>query len=278
MSLEILHAKGRGKQRPFDILLVHGIFVGAWVWEEHFMPYLSEAGYNVHALSLSGHGESCGRERLMGLTLKDYVSDLDEAVAEIGRPVVAVGHSMGGAVVQGAIRNGTHLAGAALLASVPPGGLMAANFAMMFSRPALWRELSSMFTGVEINAEVMRDGLFSNRVDAKTFDRYMARGGLESSIIGIELQGLMPFAPMPWQAPPMLVVGGSEDRLIRREDLWATGAWYGVEAQVLPGMSHSVMLDPDWQVAADALLAWLAELEATQAKTQRANAEPADAF
>jgi pimeloyl-ACP methyl ester carboxylesterase len=278
MSLEILHAKGRGKSRPFDLLLVHGIFVGAWVWEEHFMPHLADAGYDVHALSLSGHGESCGRDRLMGLTLQDYASDMREAVAKIDRPVVAIGHSMGGAVVQGAIRNGVSLSGAALLASVPPGGLMAANFAMMFSQPTLWRELSGMFTGLaDIDVEVLRDGLFSNRVDQKTFAKYMERGGLESSIVGLELQGLIPFAPMPWQAPPMLVAGGSEDRLIRREDLWSTGMWYGSEPVVLPGLSHSVMLDPDWKIAADALLGWLEFLEAKMAQNQQANTEPADA-
>jgi alpha-beta hydrolase superfamily lysophospholipase len=46
------------------VLLVHGICVGAWVWEQHVMPYLADAGFEVHALSLRGHGASEGRERL----------------------------------------------------------------------------------------------------------------------------------------------------------------------------------------------------------------------
>lgn len=264
MTLEVLRAYGRGRPRNVDIVLVHGIFVGAWVWQPHFMPYLADAGYNVHAVSLGGHGESCGHDRLHTMTLSDYTADLMEAAAAIRRPVVAVGHSMGGAVVQNAIASGAHFAGAALMASVPPNGLMASNLAMMWSRPVLWRELSTMTTsGLEkASLDVLRDGLFSNRIDAATFESIAARGGHESSLIAFELQGLRPFAPMAWQAPPMLVMGGSADRLIRQHDLWTTASWYGVEAQILPGLSHTMMLDPDWKLAADTLLTWLEKLEA----------------
>lgn len=263
-TLEVLHAPGRGTPRSVDILLVHGIFVGAWVWEAHFMPYLADAGYNVHAVSLSGHGNSRGRDRLSALTLHDYTDDLAEAAHAIGRPLVAVGHSMGGAVVQNAIRSGARFEGAALMASVPPGGLMAANLAMMWSQPKLWRELSSMFTNGlhQVNMDTLREGLFSNRIDEATFEWFVARSGGESALISLELQGLRPFAAPPWQAPPLLVMGGTDDRFIRCEDLWATAAWYGEKAQFLPGLSHSVMLDPDWKVAADCLVGWLEPLEA----------------
>jgi pimeloyl-ACP methyl ester carboxylesterase len=263
MSLEVLHAPGRGGPRGVDIVLVHGIFVGAWVWEPTFMPYLASAGYNVHAVSLRGHGNSCGLDRLHSLTLSDYTADLNEAVSAIGRPVVAVGHSMGGAVVQSAISSGVRFAGAALMASVPPNGLMAANLAMMWQNPALWRELSIMFTSgmSRVNMETLREGLFSNRIDARAFEAFAARGGQESPLVGFELQGMRPFAPMPWQAPPMLVMGGTDDRFIRRQDLWTTASWYGTTAQLLPDLSHTVMLDPDWRIAADALLGWLEKLE-----------------
>jgi pimeloyl-ACP methyl ester carboxylesterase len=276
MALEVLRANGSGPPRRVDILLVHGIFVGAWVWETYFLPYLAAAGYDVHAVSLSGHGNSSGRERLHTLTLSDYTADLNEAASTIERPVVVVGHSMGGAVVQNAIRTGARFAGTALMASVPPGGLMSANIAMMWSEPRLWRELSAMFTSGPRSADlgVLREGLFSNRIDAVEFERFAARVGDESRVIGFELQGLRPFAPMPWQAPPMLVLGGSADRFIRKQDLYATAAWYGVEAAILPDLSHSVMLDPDWQRAADALLAWLETLEVPSAASADAGGQP----
>lgn len=276
MALEVLRAHGSGPPRRVDVLLLHGIFVGAWVWETHFLPYLAAAGYDVHAVSLSGHGKSCGRERLHRLTLADYTADLKEAASSVERPVVVVGHSMGGAVVQNAIRTGARFSGAALMASVPPGGLMSANIAMIWSEPRLWRELSAMFTSGPQSADlgVLREGLFSNRLDEAAFERFAARVGDESRVIGFELQGLRPFAPMPWEAPPMLVLGGSADRFIRKADLWATAAWYGVEATILPDLSHSLMLDPDWKRAADALLAWLETLDVTSTESAEAGVQP----
>lgn len=123
-----------------------------------------------------------------------------------------------------------------------------------------------------INMDVLRDGLFSNRIDAASFAHFAARGGQESSLVSFELQGMRPFAPMPWQVPPMLVMGGTDDRLIRKEDLWATAAWYGVQAHFLPGVSHSLMLDPDWQLAADSLLNWLETMEPAEDDSTRAPA------
>ncbi len=43
--------------RPNPILFVHGAFHGAWAWEEYFLPYFADKGYEVHALNWRGHGK-----------------------------------------------------------------------------------------------------------------------------------------------------------------------------------------------------------------------------
>ena len=35
----------------------------------------------------------------------------------------------------------------------------------------------------------------------------------------------------------------------------------GVEAQILPGLGHGMMMESDWRVAADPILAWLKSLD-----------------
>ena len=57
--------------KPTPLLFVHGAFTGAWCWDEHFLPFFAEAGYAAHAVSLSGHGRSRGRDRLDQLSIAD---------------------------------------------------------------------------------------------------------------------------------------------------------------------------------------------------------------
>src|SRR5438094_37012 len=102
MEIELITRRpARPRPGRARLLLVHGICVGAWVWEEHFMPWFADAGFDVHALSLRGHGASAGRERLDDWRLADYTEDLRNAVARLeaeadGTPLVVVGHSLGG--------------------------------------------------------------------------------------------------------------------------------------------------------------------------------------
>lgn len=52
--------------------------------------------------------------------------------------------------------------------------------------------------------------------------------------------------------------GGSASA--RPADLAATARHHGVEATLLPGMAHMLMLEPDWEIAARAIAGWLAAL------------------
>jgi alpha-beta hydrolase superfamily lysophospholipase len=61
---------------------------------------------------------------------------------------------------------------------------------------------------------------------------------------------------------PMLLLGGELDALVNLDDLRATASAYGLEPEVLAGMPHAMMLDPEWQRPAERILAWLQSLPA----------------
>lgn len=250
------------------LLLVHGICVGAWVWEEHFMPYFADAGIEVHALSLRGHGASDGQERLNDWRLADYTEDLRRTVADLRRqddaPLVVAGHSLGGAVVQDWLRGGGHADGAALLASVPPWGLAYSAWQMWLNSPDLFQEIARLgFTdGQLLDPAVMRRHLFSDDVPDADYARFAGRVRGESPHVGVELQGWRPFAPMPWQAPPMFVLGGLQDRFIRPDALQGTANYYGVKPVLVPRLAHALMLDPRWEDAARPLRDWVLGMDA----------------
>jgi pimeloyl-ACP methyl ester carboxylesterase len=80
------------KQEP--MLLLHGA-TNRW---QSFMPIIYDlaADFRIHALDFRGHGTS---ERAKSYTLSDYLEDSYSFIKErIKKPVVIVGHSLGGMV------------------------------------------------------------------------------------------------------------------------------------------------------------------------------------
>jgi pimeloyl-ACP methyl ester carboxylesterase len=264
LKLETLIRRPRAPRADAPrVLLVHGICVGAWVWEEHFMPYLADAGFEVHALSLRGHGGSEGRSRLNDWRLADYTDDLRRVVDDLaGSPLAVVGHSLGGAVVQDWLRTGGQAAGVALLASVPPWGLAYSAWQMMLMSPDLFHQVATLGPDRALDSAIMRRNLFSSELPDEDYARFLRRVQGESRHVGIELQGWRPFAPMPWQAPSPFVLGGCDDRFIRPDALRATATYYGVAPTLVPGLAHALMLEPGWEGAAAPLADWLGRLPA----------------
>ncbi len=261
MQLELLSASPAGAPRKVSILLVHGICLGAWVWEDNFLGYFADQGFPTYALSLRGHGESEGRDRLHRWRLADFSQDLAWAVREIEGPVVIIGHSMGGGVAQYYLQRGGRAAGVVLMASVPPHGLMRASVSMYNRNPTLWQALCKVGNGRLQDADlaIIEQSLLSEpmrRADRVQILRRLCAPAVEASV---ELLGWPPIAPLPWMVPPMMVVGGDRDDLVPSTDVLMTGAYYGVGPKILSGAAHALMLNAAWREGAAMILDWLTE-------------------
>ena len=87
-------------RRP-AIVLVHGAWGGAWIWQRVLGP-LRAARHAVHAVTLTGDGERA-HLRTPGISLQTHVADVLGLVeAEELHGIVLVGHSYGGMVITGA--------------------------------------------------------------------------------------------------------------------------------------------------------------------------------
>ena len=142
-DLEVLSLDPTGKQR-FDtpLLFVHGAYVGAWCWEEHYLPYFASRGFHCLAVSLSGHGGTRRHLPLDGFSIGDYVDDLSAVIEALDRPPALIGHSMGGFVVQKYLEK-ANVPAAVLLCAVPPHGLLHATLGMMMASPSFTAPRSS---------------------------------------------------------------------------------------------------------------------------------------
>ena len=249
----------RRSQRP-PVLFIHGAFAGGWMWTDTFMPALAEAGHACHALSLRGHGGSAGREHIDWHSINDYVDDVCAVVDWLGETPVLAGHSMGGFVVQKYLEK-HDAAGAALLCSVPPQGLIAAQFHLLFQKPQLFLEINRIMGGEYTDTTTLQEALFAGEVDQRMLAAWLTRMQAEShrAIWDMSMFNLPSLSRI--QAPPMLVLGAEHDVLIPPDQVRLTARRYDVEPQILPGLGHGMMLESDWRVAADPILAWLKSLD-----------------
>lgn len=260
MQLELLSKyPSAGSSREMSVLLVHGICLGAWVWQENFLTYFAERGFPTHALSLRGHGKSEGSDRIKHWQLKDFSDDLAWAVNRIDGPVVIIGHSMGGGVAQYYLRRGGHADGMVLLASAPPHGLLRASMTMYSRNHRLWEELYRARGGRldEVDLDIVKRGLMAgpdSLEDRVTLFQRLRQPAVQA---GLELMGWSPFAPIPWLTPPLLVIGGRQDEFIPPSDVEMTGAYYGTKAHIIENCGHVIMLEKTWREAAGMICAWL---------------------
>lgn len=241
------------------LLFVHGAYVAAWCWEENFLPHFAALGYDCHAVSLRGHGNSGGGDQLHYSGINDYVADVRQVVESLPDEPVLIGHSMGGMVVQKYLEY-YRAPAAVLMASVPPSGLGASVLRMMTTEPWLFSQVSLMHGGRADLPDARTAGraVVSDNFDAGLQRSYARRmqGESQRALFDMTVTNL----PRLWRMriPPMLVMGAEDDVLFPPGTVRRTAAAYRTKAVILPGLAHALMLEADWQRAADVLAAWLA--------------------
>ncbi|ANQ83576.1 putative acetone-cyanohydrin lyase [Azoarcus olearius] len=256
-ELEVIcHAPAGTPAFETPLLFIHGAYVGAWCWEEYFLPWFARHGWAAYALSLSGHGGSRRRDRLDAYSIADYVADVVEVAGKLPAPPILIGHSMGGMVVQKYLER-HRVPAAVLMSSVPPQGLMGSALGLMMSRPHLLNDLNRILGGSEVDIASLREALFHQPVDEATLERYYRLSQPEShrAIWDMTLFNLP--TPLLMHRPPLQVLGAQHDVLIPPDQVHMTAATYGTTATIFGGMGHGLMLEQDWEQVARHMHAWL---------------------
>lgn len=79
-----------------SIVLVHGAWMGAWAWDD-VKAELETRGATVVAVELPGHGSDM--TPLASISLRGYIDTVEAAIDAAPKPVMLVGHSLGGIVI-----------------------------------------------------------------------------------------------------------------------------------------------------------------------------------
>jgi non-heme chloroperoxidase len=245
----------RPSGRP-PLLFIHGAFAGGWMWADTFMPFLSAAGYPCHALSLRGHAGSDGRDHIHWHSIADYVDDVTRVIAHIGSPPVLIGHSMGGFIVQKFLERHA-VPGAVLLCSVPPQGLIAAQFHLLLQKPHLFMDINRIMSGDMADVRILREALFAGEVDDGRLEAWLGHMQQEShrALWDMSMFNLPVLHAM--NRPPMLILGAEHDVLVPAFLVQATGHSYGLPTHIFRGMGHAVTHEQGWETVAGNIGAWL---------------------
>ncbi len=256
MQLEVISREPQGQARLTPILFVHGMWHGAWCWDEYFLPYFAQHGYAVHALSLRGHGASEGNKRFRWTSIADYVADVAQVASQLPSLPVLIGHSMGGGIVQKYLES--HRAPAAvLLGAAPPRGLLGATLRFARRHPLVFLQVILKFSmwPVVATPELAREGFFSASMPEAQVRAY--HGRLQNEAYRAYLDLVIFNLPRPKRVrTPMLVLGARRDTFISVADVESTARAYGTQAEFFD-MAHDMMLEDGWQAVADRILAWL---------------------
>ena len=257
MQLEVISRSPKKQEHTVPILFVHGAWHAAWCWQDTFLEYFSENGWEVHALSLRGHGESEGREKLRWWSIADYVSDVAQIAGSLDREPIVVGHSLGGLVVQKYLES--HSAAAAvLLASVPPSGILRFNLRIIRRHPLVWLLMNALMSAYPLVAkpEYAREWFFSPGISGEQLVRYHSR--IQNESYRAILDALVLNLPNPSKVKTTVqVLGAENDAIFSVEEVRATARAYGVEATIFPAMAHNMIVEPGWRDVADTIMSWV---------------------
>jgi alpha-beta hydrolase superfamily lysophospholipase len=257
MNLETITRTPRNRTHKTPLLFVHGMWHGAWCWDENFLPFFAEHGYQATAFSLRGHAGSEGR--IHGNTIANYVSDVEQIAKTFDMPPVVIGHSMGGFLTQKYLENNTAPA-AVLMGSNPHYGLWPTFFRLLVQRPLVVLKVIGtlhLYPIVE-TPEAARWTLFSKNMLKKQMLKYYKKLNDESFRMFVDLLGLNLAHPKKIKTP-LLILGAENDNAITPDQVHATARAYGVKAEMFPNMAHDMMLENDWQSVAERILSWLKE-------------------
>jgi pimeloyl-ACP methyl ester carboxylesterase len=231
------------------LLLIHGAWHGAWCWEPA-MHDLARRGFEVHAISLRGHGASDQQTPMNLCGIDDYLRDIDAALAAITPTPVIIAHSLGGFLLQHRMAH-QPLPGVVLLCAMPHTGAL--RFLWQWTRrhpgPALHAARTLNTRHLVGTPALAREAFFRPGLPEAELVAHTARLCPEPLRVAVETIVRLP-RPAPGRTP-VLVVAAECDAVFTLAEQQALAAAWAAELVVIPGAAHDLMLDPAWPLAAD---------------------------
>ena len=261
IAVALLEDKNNSK-RP--IVFAHGASMGSWDFEEYFMPYFFDKGYNVYALNWRGYGESECDKEFNAVTLADCVQDLRNVVEFVkertGQDPIIAGHSQGGAVTQTYMKQ-YKVETAIFIGMADFAYLMPPVIQFYTTRfpEGMKRVQANDFGWFTDDQAFIRAFMFGDETNPKmdVWAEMMVKQGASAATIN-DVMTTYKVGEAKGN-PQVFIVTGSADPAATPESVESGVKAYGADNLVIDNMYHGVPTSADWEKAAEAIYNWLSE-------------------
>jgi pimeloyl-ACP methyl ester carboxylesterase len=244
-----------GDVRP-PLLLIHGMFGGGWQFAE-WQTRLLRRGRSTVAIDLRAGDATDPSRNLGSASLSHYVDVARRAARHLECPA-AVGHSMGGLIVQKLAEEGA-VSAAVLLCSAPPRWITALSGGLLARMAKYTPELLGSRALVPLRSDA--DALFLERVPLAERDDVFARLRPESGRAARQLALGAVAVDAARVKCPVLSIGAAEDRFLPPRIARAIARKYRGYYREYKGHGHYIVGEPGWERVADDVAGWLAAHE-----------------
>ena len=245
-----------------DIVMLHGANAGGWCFER-FRAVFEDLGWTCHAPDLIGHGNdaTADPQRLAGIGMADYHTQLQSFLTSFAAPPVVLGHSMGAVLGQQLAAEG--LAQALILVSpAPRAGILPATD----GEKQLAQDLMSLGpfwkTAIPPNfdlAVIYSLNRVSPELQASVFKQFVPKSGraLFELFFWMFDSGSATAVDIEAIKCPVMCVSGTDDRLVSLASARATAAPFkNATFYEAPGHGHMLLLEPGAEDLARRIAEW----------------------
>jgi pimeloyl-ACP methyl ester carboxylesterase len=243
-----LDSVGQAQRAP--IIFIHGGCHGSWVFE-YFQSYLSEKGWETHALNWFNHNGSKPLERSTFLArgIADVATEIGIVRSPLSVAPILVAHSMGGLAALKYAEQ-AEVRAIVLLAPVVPVEVGAEAIDLPVDVDQPWGP-----PPFEVARRLFMDGL----------DKDMSRSVYqklcpESPRCVMEATRFSVSVDRSRVNCPTLAIGAEHDPLVPAAAVEEFSRLYGANYVLAKGRGHNLLLEPRWQENASTILSWLMNL------------------
>jgi pimeloyl-ACP methyl ester carboxylesterase len=245
------------------LVLVHGLGLGGWVFNENYAPYFRAQGYKVIVINLPGHSANSDAHLRQHMPLQQCVNHVEEVINNLSDPFVLLGMSLGGGICQRIMAENEsrqNLKGAVLLSSVSPVNSLVFTLRMCqkmaVKAPNI---LVDFFRNVTNKHLVFSDTTFKE-ISSKSIDQYISQIIPGFSLLEYEVFFQDLFKQAPKIDLPLRVIGGEDDALFPPEVTKFIGSYYNTTPYILPGLGHMIPIESNYMKSIEVIEPFLREV------------------